>query len=366
MRITRVESDLLHVPFSRPRASPLESAAGRLNHLVVLLLQVHTDAGLTGLGFAYALQSSGRALFATLVDDLAPLVIGEDPLDHMRLLTKMYWRLQTVGRRGLVQQAWSAIDVALWDLKGKAANLPLCKFLGGARESAEVYGSDTAWLWMSVEEILEASRPYLDQGMKGIKVKVGANPAEDYDKLSLLREALGDDVWIAVDANERYDYTTALTMGRFFEEEIGAGWFEEPITCEDVEGHARLASKLEIPLAAGEMLFGRDEFERYVEKDALAVLQPDVTRLGGITGWLEVAALAARRNLPVAPHLLPEIGVHLACGLPVVTTVEYMPWLYPLFVNPPGLVNGRLSPPAGPGLGLEVNSDAVSRFRVEA
>jgi L-talarate/galactarate dehydratase len=363
MRITRVESELLHVPMSRPRASPMEAAAGRLNHLVTLLVHVHTDGGLVGVGFAYALQTSGRAFLATLQDDLAPLVVGENALDHERLASKVYWRTQTVGRRGLVQQAYSAIDVALWDLKGKAANLPLYKLLGGARESAEVYGSDTAWLWMSVDEILDASRPYLDQGMKGLKIKVGADPNEDHDKLSRLREAL-DDVWLAVDANERYDYTTALTMGRFYEEEIGVGWFEEPISCEDIDGHARLAEKLEVPIAAGEMLFGLDEFERYVERDALAVLQPDVTRLAGITGWLKVAALAERRHLPVSPHLLPEIGVHLACGLPVVTSVEYMPWLYPLFTNPPALVKGRLVPPAGAGLGLEVNRDAVAKFRV--
>ena len=364
MRIERVECDLLHVPLSRPRASPLESAAGRLNHVVVLLTQVQAE-GLVGVGFAYALQSSGRAMHATLVDDLAPLVVGENALDHERLATKVYWRMQTVGRRGLVQQAYSAIDVALWDLKGKAANLPLHKLLGGARESAEVYGSDTAWLWMGVEDILEASRPYLDDGMKGIKVKVGTNPAEDYDKLSRLREAWGDDVWLAVDANERYDYTTALTMGRFYEEEIGVGWFEEPMTCEDVPGHARLASKLEVPIAAGEMLFSLDEFESYVEKDCLGVLQPDVTRVGGITPWLKVAALAERHNLPVSPHLLPEIGVQLACGLPVVTSVEYMPWLYPVFANPPVLERGRIVPPAGAGLGLEVNRDTVAKHRVQ-
>jgi L-alanine-DL-glutamate epimerase-like enolase superfamily enzyme len=363
MRITRVDCDLLHVPLSRPRASPMEAAAGRLNHLVTLLVHVHTDGGLAGVGFAYALQTSGRAFLATLQDDLVPLVVGENALDHERLASKVYWRTQTVGRRGLVQQAYSAIDVALWDLKGKAANLPLYKLLGGARESAEVYGSDTAWLWMSVEEILDASRPYLDQGMKGLKVKVGADVNEDYDKLSRLREAL-DDVWLAVDANERYDYTTALTMGRFYEEEVGVGWFEEPISCEDIDGHARLAEKLEVPIAAGEMLFGLDEFERYVERDALAVLQPDVTRVGGITGWLKVAALAERRHLPMSPHLLPEIGVHLACGLPVVTSVEYMPWLYPLFTNPPAIVKGRLVPPAGAGLGLEVDRGAVAKFRV--
>jgi L-alanine-DL-glutamate epimerase-like enolase superfamily enzyme len=248
MRITHADCQLLHVPLSRPRASPAEAAAGRLNHVVTLLVELQTDVGLRGLGFAYALQGSGRGLYAVAVDDLAPLVIGEDPLDHERLGAKVYWRMQTVGRRGLVMQAYSAFDLALWDLKGKAANLPLHKLLGGARESAPIYGSDTAWLWMDVEEILEASRPYLDQGLMGIKVKVGVDPEADADRLTRLREALGDDVWLGVDANERYDYATALAMGHFFEDEIGADWFEEPISCEDVAGHARLAAKLEIPL----------------------------------------------------------------------------------------------------------------------
>jgi L-alanine-DL-glutamate epimerase-like enolase superfamily enzyme len=364
MRITRIDTQLLHVPLSRPRASPAEAAAGRLNHIAVLLAEIETDAGLRGLGFAYVLQSSGRALLAVAVDDLTPLLLGEDPLDHLRLEAKVYWRLQTVGRSGLVQQAYSAFDLALWDLKGKAAGLPLYKLLGGAREAALAYGSDTAWLWMSVEEIVDASQPYLDQGMMGIKVKVGANPEDDADRLTRLREAWGDDVWLAVDANERYDYATALAMGHFFEEEVGADWFEEPILCEDVTGHARLASKLEVPLAAGEMLFTRQEFESYVAAGALAVLQPDVTRLGGLTGWLKVAALAEQHNLPLSPHLLPEVGVHLACGLPGVNSVEYMPWLYPLFTAPPALEGGRLVPPARPGLGLELDPDAVARYRV--
>ncbi len=364
MRITRVVSQLLHVPMSRPRASPSEATAGRHNHIVVLLVHVHTDVDLTGLGFAYALQGSGRAMLALAEDDLAPLVVGEDPLDHERLATKVYWRLQTIGRRGLVQQAYSAIDLALWDLKGKAAGLPLYKLLGGARESAPVYGSDTAWLWMSPEEILDASRPYLDQGMMGIKVKVGADPEADADRLTRLREALGDDVWLAVDANERYDYGTALAMGHFFQEEIGADWFEEPITCEDVEGHARLVSKLEIAIAGGEMLFGLDEFRSYLQRDALAVVQPDVTRLGGLTACLKIVALAEAQHRLLSPHLLPEVGVHLACGLPSVTNVEYMPWLYPVFANPPRLERGRLVPPPRPGMGLEVDPDAVAKYRV--
>jgi L-alanine-DL-glutamate epimerase-like enolase superfamily enzyme len=365
MRITHLTSRLLHVPLSRPRSSPAEAAAGRLNHVVVLLVHLDTDTGLRGLGFAYALQGSGRALLAVAEDDLPPVVVGENPLDHERLAARAYWRLQTVGRRGLVAQAYSAIDLALWDLKGKAAGLPLYKLLGGARESAPTYGSDTAWLWMSPEQILEASRPYLDQGLMGIKVKVGADPEADADRLTRIREGLGDDAWLAVDANERYDFGTALAMGHFFEEEVGADWFEEPILCEDVAGHARLKARLEIPIAAGEMLFGADEFAAYLEREALDVVQPDVTRLGGLTAWLKVAALAERHHRPLSPHLLPEVGVHLCCGLPGVTSVEYMPWLWPLWLEPPRLAEGKLVPPARPGLGLEVNPEVVGKYQAK-
>src|SRR5262249_32693081 len=159
----------------------------------------------------------------------------------------------------------------------KVAGLPLYKLLGEARESAPVYGADSGWLWMSPEEIIEASRPYLDQGMMGFKIRVGgSDPETDAERVTRGREAFGEDIWLAVDANQRYDYATALAMGHFFEEEMGIDWFEEPISCEDIEGHARLASKLEIPLASGETLFGLDEFARYLERGAMDVVQPDV------------------------------------------------------------------------------------------
>src|SRR5262249_48115001 len=158
--------------------------------------------------------------------------------------------------------------------------LPLYKLLGGARESTPVYGSDSGWLWMSPEEIIEASRPYLEQGMTGIKLKVGhSNPELDAERVTRVRDALGEDIWLGGDANQRYDYATALSMGHFFEEEIGADWFEEPTSCEDVEAHRRLAERLEIPLALGETLFGIEEFARYLDNRGVDIVQPDVTRL---------------------------------------------------------------------------------------
>lgn len=366
MRITQLESQLLRLPLTRPITDPNEERGARLDHIFMLIVYLDTDAGHRGLGFAYALQGGGRALKVIADDDLTPLVVGEDPLDHERLGAKAYWRLQSIGRRGLVAQAYSAVDLALWDIKGKAAGLPLYKLLGGARESAPVYASDAGWMWMSPDEIVEASMAYLDDGMMGVKIKVGnANPEIDVDRITRIREALGEDIWLAVDANQRYDFGTALAMGRFFEEEIGVDWFEEPISCEDIEGHVRLASKLEVPLALGETLFGIDEFRAYLERGVGDIVQPDVTRVGGLSEWLRIASLAELHHRPLAPHLLPEVSIHLACGLPDVRMVEYMPWLYPALVEPPAIEKGQMLPPQRPGLGLEINSDAVEKYRME-
>jgi L-alanine-DL-glutamate epimerase-like enolase superfamily enzyme len=153
-------------------------------------------------------------------------------------------------------------------------------------------------------------------------------------------------------------------MGHFFEDELGVDWFEDPIDGDDVAGHARLAGKLEVPLAVGQTLFGRDEFTRYLDVGVGDVLRPDVTRVGGLTAWLRVAVLAAQHYRNVTPNVLPEVAVHLACGLPAVQMVEYVPWLSQLFTEPVAVVNGQLVPPQRPGLGLEVNSDTVEKYRL--
>lgn len=326
--------------------------------------EVKTDEGIEGLGYAWSIGGGGRAMLTVLKEDLAPVLIGQDPLDHERLWEALYWKAQGYGRHGLAIQAQSALDLALWDMKGKAAGMPLYKLLGGLRETAPVYGSDGGWMNMSVEEIVVAAKEYLDLGMRGIKLKVGHDdPQIDLDRVRQIRQALGADVWIAVDANQKWDFPTALRMGREFEQ-LGCIWYEEPMICEDVEGHARLAEKLDIPIALGETLASRWEIDHFLRADAVDVVQPDLTRIGGITEFLKIAAMSGAKNRVVEPHLMMEASVHLACGVPGVVGLEYMPWLTAAFTEAPRLIDGQLQAPQSPGLGLEISAAVKEKHRI--
>ncbi len=366
MNITTIDTQLLELPLEQPVLASISSRTGgsACTTIFMSVVFVETDTGHTGIGYAWLLGGGGRAMLTVIRDDLAPSLIGEDPLDHERLWQKLYWKTQSVGRHGLVIQAQSALDLALWDLKGKVCGLPLYKLLGGMRDSAPIYGSDGGWMNMSVDEILAASREYLEQGMRGIKLKVGHDdPAIDLGRVREVRNALGEEIWIAVDANQKWDFPTALRMGREFEQ-LGCAWYEEPMICEDPVGHARLADRLDVPIALGETLGSRFEIDVYLRAEAVDIVQPDVTRVGGITEFLKIAALCGAAHRPVEPHLMMEVSVHLACGLPGVVGLEYMPWLTAAFAESSVLEEGCMRAPQAPGLGLEISKTALERYRI--
>jgi L-alanine-DL-glutamate epimerase-like enolase superfamily enzyme len=363
MRISHSETHLLRLPLGHPVNAPPAETAWPVNSVDVVVLLADTEAGLRGLGLSYTLQGCGRALRAVLQDDLCPLLLGEDALDHERLAKKVRGRLRGLGWAGLVRQAYAAVDLALWDLKGKAAGLPLYKLLGGVREAAPVYASDLSWAWKKPEEIVSTVRGFLGQGMMGVKVGVGYHdPETDADRVAQLREAIGEDVWLGVTAGQRYDVQTALAMGRYLQEELSIDWFEEPISTEDLSGHARLARKLDVPLALGAGLGSVAECHQFLDRDAADVLQPDVVNLGGVTPWLKAATVADLYHRPLAVNSLPEVGVHLSCGVPSVQAVEFLPSLWALYVEPPVIAKGQIVPSARPGLGLEVRAEALREF----
>jgi L-alanine-DL-glutamate epimerase-like enolase superfamily enzyme len=360
MHITHVSADLLRLPLPRPRALPRaddpDAGSPTADALPVLLARLDTDAGLHGLGFAYA-WTGGHALLATVADDLAPLLTGTDPRQHERLARLLPGEAPAAAR--------AAVDLAVWDLKAKAVGLPLWQLLGGARDSAPAYAADTAWPWMSGEQVVSAYEPLRAAGVRGLRVAVGTRgPEADARRLEQVRNHVGLDDWFGVTANGAYDAGTALAMGRFLEEEMDADWFEDPVPADDRAGLLRLADKLELPVAAGGAFDRISDFTQWVAQAPAGVVRPDVLRLGGLTVALKVIAVAEALHRPAMPVLLPEVGVHLACGLAGVPAVDYVGWLGPLWVEPPKLVDGRLVPLPGPGLGLELNPEAVAKYRV--
>jgi L-alanine-DL-glutamate epimerase-like enolase superfamily enzyme len=366
-RITEVRAELLHMPLPRPMQSGSSGGkkGGPVTHIYMPVVFITTEDGTRGLGYAWSLLGGATATRCVLRDDFEPLLIGEDALDHERLWNKLYRRLQSVGRHGLVTQAQAAVDLALWDIKGKICGLPLYKLLGGRRESAPVYGSDGGWLYMSVSEMVAAFEGYLAEGMMGVKMKIGhEDPRIDIDRVRQVRRALGDDVWLAVDANQKWDFPTAMWVGRELEQ-LGVAWFEEPLLCEDIPGHAKLAAALDIPIAMGETLGSRFEFDAYLRANAVDVLQPDIIRVGGITETVKVATMADVAQLPMAPHHMMESTIHVACGVMASGPIEYMPWVAAAFAEPADIRNGVMFPPYKPGLGLEIPEETVQRFRID-
>lgn len=359
MKITRVETIPLALPAVRVRVSLIDPAQ---LPTPLVAVRLYTDTPHVGLGFTTA-AAGARALQSLLDADLGPLVVGEDPTDSERLFAKAQGRFRSTGWAGLAARAYAAIDIGLWDLKGKMAGLPLFRLLGASRPEVACFAGDLAAVGTDVHQTIKAARPLIDQGVLGVAVDVGGVAVQlDADRVQQIRDALGESAWLGIAADGRYDLGTALAMGHFYEEDVGIDWIDTPLPAEDRIGYQRLAERMDVPLAAGSSFDDRDAFRRTLEAGAVRVLRPDPLRLGGITPLLKVTAAAEAFNVAVVPYRLPEVGVHLACGLPNVPMAEWGTWLAAAFVEPIAPRQGRLVPPDRSGLGLDLNADAATRF----
>ncbi|QVQ51870.1 mandelate racemase/muconate lactonizing enzyme family protein [Spiractinospora alimapuensis] len=328
-----------------------------MTEVVFLFAEVTTEQGRHGLGFSYSKRAGGRAQYAHAAEVVENLV-GEDPNDIGRLMTKLQWAGASVGRSGLATQALAAFDVALYDLKAKRAGLPLAKLLGAYRDSVRTYNTSGGFLNASLSEVADRAERSLADGIGGIKIKVGLpDNAEDVRRVRGVRERIGDDVPLMVDANQQWDRATALRMG-YRLDEFNLVWIEEPLDAYDVEGHARLTRTLDTPIATGEMLASVAEHERLIDGGACDIIQPDAPRVGGVTQFLRLMTLADQKGLDLAPHFAMEIHLHLAACYPRETWVEHFDWLNPLFNERLETKDGRMLVPDRPGLGVTLTEQA--------
>ncbi|HRW07738.1 MAG TPA: mandelate racemase/muconate lactonizing enzyme family protein, partial [Caldilineaceae bacterium] len=324
----------------------------------LLFAEIESRDGHAGLGFTYTLRTGGPAQFAHAVE-VAPGLLGEDPNDIGRLWNKLAWTSASVGRSGVTTQAIAAIDTALWDLKAKRAALPLAKLLGAHRDRVRCYNTSGGYLQAAVEEIVDKSTQSLERGMGGIKIKVGhPDRGVDLARVAAIRKQLGDEIPLMVDVNQQWDRTTALRMGLALEE-FNLTWLEEPLDAYDVEGHAALADKLVTPVGTGEMLTSTREVAAYIKRGAIDVGMHDAPRVGGITPFLKVAAMAEDAQLVLAPHFVMEIHLHLAAAYPHAAWVEHFEWLEPAFNERLEIRDGHMLVPDRPGLGLTLHEQVA-------
>ncbi|WP_262698168.1 MULTISPECIES: L-talarate/galactarate dehydratase [Streptomyces] len=346
-----------------PLATPISDAkvlTGRqkpMTEVAFLFVELATEEGHEGIGFSYSKRAGGPGQFAH-AQEIAPALLGEDPSDIARIWTKLVWAGASVGRSGLSTQAIAAFDIALWDLKAKRAGLPLAKLLGAHRDTVRCYNTSGGFLHTPTEQLLENATASLASGIGGIKIKVGQpDGKEDLRRLTAVREHLGDDVPLMVDANQQWDRPTAQRMGRAFEE-FGLVWIEEPLDAYDAAGHAALAASLDTSVATGEMLASVAEHWELIRHNAADIIQPDAPRIGGITQFLKLATLAEQHHLQLAPHFAMEIHLHLAAAYPQEPWVEHFDWLEPLFNERLEIRDGRMRVSARPGLGITLSEQA--------
>ncbi|HEY9293438.1 MAG TPA: mandelate racemase/muconate lactonizing enzyme family protein [Microlunatus sp.] len=359
--ITRAEAVLADLEVETVRTDATQSFVKQ----ETILVSLTTADGLTGTGYAYTIGTGGPAVLSLLRASLLPLVIGEDSRNIERI-----WRLlhdtthaTTVG--AITSLALAAVDTALWDLRCLAADQPLWRMAGGHRAAVPLYDTEGGWLQLSTEELVRGALASQAAGWQGVKVKVGKPTiTEDVARLQAVRDAVGSEFPIMVDANQSMTSAEAVRRAAAYES-VGLGWFEEPLPADDVSGHARLAASTSIPVAVGESLYSIGQFRDYLQRDAAHIIQVDVARIGGITPWLKVAHLAEAHNVAVCPHFLMELHVSLVAAVPNGRYVEHIPQLRAVTTEEITITDGHAQAPERPGLGIAWDWDALDDRRVD-
>ena len=360
MKITGVQVALISYS---PR-KPLVSSSAKIEAIDCALARVMTDAGVDGFGYVYILGGNPITPMKAILDYLSGVVVGMDPLQTTRVWDAMWRSTAFIGPRGVPCFGISAIDTALWDIKGKVTGQPVHVLLGGYADRVPSYYSGL-YLNATLDELAQEARAKVAEGWWALKMRLGARLSleENEERVRVVRETVGDGVVLLADVSRQMDVPMAIRTGRMLQE-YGFGWFEDPVSPDDPDAHAAVAAALDIPVATGELAYGRHDFRLMLEKKTADIWMPDLERVGGITEWMRVAAMAQIAGIPMASHVFQEISVHVLAALPNTLFLEYLPLWEPLFTEPLPIVGGYAYPPARPGLGLDVNWDFVDDHRV--
>ena len=364
MKITRATTRILRVPAENPLVEGIPVGPGTRDFVT---LELDTDEGIQGIGYSFIPGMVDNPLFTALkiaVDAMGEIIIGDDPMPVEAVVDKLRQTTGAVGP-GLFNFALAGIDLALWDIKGKAMNLPVATLLGGYRDRAPTYASGQLERRRNLEYLADVGPRLVEKGFRQMKTQMGAEPSAEAEvaRIRTLREALGPDIDLMCDINQLWDVNRSITIGRQVEE-FNLFWLEDMTVHDDYQGLARIADALATPIAAGEYVFGIAPFRQLIENRSIDIVMIDLMRVGGITQFQKVAGMAEAFNMPVVSHIAPEVQVHNIAAIPNGLTVEYMPWSLRLFEETPDIVDGEIVVPDKPGLGLAFSQDAIRQYQV--
>tara|TARA_R110002074_G_scaffold242351_1_gene414186 strand:- start:5464 stop:6585 length:1122 start_codon:yes stop_codon:yes gene_type:complete len=369
-RITEIRARTVNVPLINPTSFSNRQVLKREYALV----EVTGDDGVKGIGFCYGGNNAGALVTQAVRDLLGPILIGEDTHRVEGLWQEMYQESLLHGRTGSVMRAISIIDMALWDRNARAANLPLYKFLGATEtDSVPAYASGGYYLeGKTPEKLAEEMKGYVAKGFKAVKMKVGREDlAGEEARLAAVREAVGSDVLVMLDANNAWsDLPSALRFMRMAEP-YSPYWIEEPFSPDDIDNHRRLAARTPVPVATGEIEAGRWRFKELLDKEAAMILQTDAAVCGGITEFRRIAATAASYGVEIFPHWFHDLHIHLVASTPNAAMVEF--FADDEVLNFRKLIDtqlefdgGRLKLPQTPGLGFGFDEDVLTRYAIDS
>jgi L-alanine-DL-glutamate epimerase-like enolase superfamily enzyme len=359
MKVTDLKAIPLSIPMERPFVSI--NPRDRINPIVV---QLFTDDGAEGLGLVFTWNDRQVASLHAIIDDLKEFVVGQDVLRHEESWQKLWKATRFMGHAGYVISAFSAIDMALWDLKAKALGVPVAHLLGGYRDKVPVYASHKLFRQWSLDELQEDANALVQQGFTAMKMNLGdKRPEEEVERVKVVRETVGDKVDLLVDVNWAWTPTRTVQMGRMLEPHA-IYWLEDPLDSEDPDELAKVADALDVPIAVGETFSTKKGFRPLLEKGSGDILIVDIQRVGGVTEFMKVAAMAQAWNRPVASHIFHEFSLHMIAAIPNGMMVEYMPWWEMLYEEPPRVVDGWMTISDKPGWGLTLSRAALKKYRL--
>ena len=361
MTIATIQADRFSIPLPETLS---DSTHGEMSFFELVCVRIRDQDGAEGMGYTYTVGTTANAILSLIRDDLSSLVVGADASKIEDLWQRMWWHLHYAGRGGAASFALSAIDIALWDLKAKRTAQPLWRLLGGHNPEVLAYAGGID-LFFPLEKLLAQTQANLDKGFHAIKMKVGRDKLnEDLARVAAMRDFLGPDFPLMVDANMRWRVDQAIRAARALAE-YRLVWLEEPTIPDDPLGHGRIAREGGLPIAAGENLHTLYEFRNLIAAGGVDFPEPDVSNCGGITVWMKVAHLAEANNLPVTSHGVHDLHVHLLAAVPNKSYLEVHGFGLERFIASPMCLTdtGHAIAPERPGHGVEFDWAGLEVYR---